>query len=291
MLSFVIVSYNSENHIESCINHISMVEDIVYEIIVVDNDSKDNTKQIVKDKFPEVKLIESHENRGFSWGVNIGVSHAKYDYVFILNPDSMVQTRQFKESLHELSLNGVGIIGPKVINPGDKARQYSARRFPTLRTGVFNRSSIFTSLIPNNRHSREYLDPIENPEETQKVDWVSGCAILFKKGIYHEVDGFDESFFVFYEDIDFCKRVTASGHSIQYYPDIQVEHEIGISKTVPTIKINYERHRGMWVYYKKHFERNFILDIIVLAGIISRFMITSIKVVIKTLKRKKKLFL
>ena len=285
MLSFIIVTYNSEDYIESCINHIQMVEDIPYEIIVVDNDSKDGTAGIVKDKFSDVKLIESQENRGFSWGVNLGVSHSQYDYIFVLNPDSILLTRQFKESLHDLSLNGIGVVGPKVLNAGDRTRQFSARKYPTLKTGIFNRSSIFTSLIPNNKYSMEYLDPIENPDKAQKVDWVSGCALLFRKCIHREVGGFDNTYFVFYEDIDFCKRVADIGYGVQYNPDIIVEHEIGISKTVPSFKINYERHRGMWIYYKKFFSRSFFLDIFVLLGIYFRFMLTSAKVAMKLIKK------
>ena len=285
MLSFIIVTYNSQAFIESCIEHISNVEDISHEIIVVDNDSKDETRKIVKDKFPHVKLIKSPENRGFSWGVNLGVSYAKYENIFVLNPDSKILTRGFKPILNRMSSNGVGVVGPKVINPGDKIRQFSARSFPTLRTGIFNRSSIFTSILPNNKHSKEYLDPIDNPEEVQRVDWVSGCAFLFKKDIHQKVNGLDDTFFVFYEDIDFCKRVTDSGYYIEYNPSIQVEHEIGISKTVPSFEINFERHRGMWIYYKKYFNRNFMLDIIVIFGIVLRFMVTSIKVAIKKIKK------
>ena len=285
MISFVIVTHSSEKHIRGCLNHIMAVSDISYEIIVVDNDSQDNTRQIVRDEFKSVKLIESKANLGFAHGVNTGVRHAKKNTIFLLNPDAWILTPHIKDSTAFISSKHVGVLGPKVINPHNSSRQFSARRFPTLRTGIFNRSSIFTSLVPNNRFSREYLNPIVSDDRPQEIDWVSGCAMVFRKEVFDLIGGFDDSFFVFYEDIDFCYRLKEAGYTVVYNPAIVVSHEIGISKTVPTLRINYERHRGMWIYYTKHFRRKGIVDLFVICGIALRFIITSIKVLVKKIIR------
>jgi GT2 family glycosyltransferase len=285
MISFVIVTHDSEKHIRDCLNHIMAVSDISYEIIVVDNDSKDNTRQIVKDEFESVKLIESKENLGFAHGVNTGVHHAKQSTIFLLNPDARILPSNLRDSAAFISSNHVGVLGPRVINPHDFSRQFSARRFPTLRTGIFNRSSIFTSLVPNNRFSREYLNPIVSDDRPQQIDWVSGCAMVFRKEVFDLVGGFDDNFFVFYEDIDFCYRLKEAGYKVVYNPMLLVSHEIGISKTVPTLRINYERHRGMWLYYTKHFQRKRLIDLFVICGIALRFIITSIKVLVKKIIR------
>jgi hypothetical protein len=113
------------------------------------------------------------------------------------------------------------------------------------------------------------------------VDWVSGCAMIIRKDVFDSVGGFDESFFVFYEDVDFCRRVKEAGYHVMYDPQIVVSHRVGISETVPTMKVNYERHRGMWIYYTKHFRRNPLLDVTVLSGITLRFAITSLKVLLR----------
>jgi GT2 family glycosyltransferase len=281
MISFVIITYNSEKYIKQCLDHILAIKDIPYEIIVVDNDSKDDTKRIVKDEFESVKLIELDRNVGFASGVNIGVRNAAKDVIFLLNPDAYIKIADLPDCIEYLSSDHVGPVGPKVINPHDSNRQYSARSFPTLKTGIFNRSSIFTSLIPNNRYSMGYLNPLVSDDLRQPVDWVSGCAMIFRKEVFDLVGGFDEAFFVFYEDIDFCYRLDQAGYRAAYSPSVVVSHEIGISRTVPTIKINYERHRGMWVYYAKHFKRNPFTAVIIFFGISLRFAITSVKVLFR----------
>ncbi len=281
MISFVVVSYNSEKYIRDCLNHILAVNDMPHEVIVVDNNSSDATRQIIKSEFPSIRLIESEVNRGFSYGVNRGVKSAKGDLIFLMNPDAVILTPGVRAIRDYFSEDHVSVLGPKVVNSGDYSRQFSARRFPTLKTGIFNKSSIFTSLVPNNKFSREYLNPIIDDSLPQPVDWVSGCAMIIKKDIFHLIGGFDERFFVFYEDIDFCRRVRDAGYEIMYDPEVVVAHEIGISRTVPTIRINFERHRGMWIYYTKHFRRNTLLDITVFSGITLRFAITSLKVLLR----------
>jgi GT2 family glycosyltransferase len=283
VISFIIVTYNSEKHIRGCLNHIMAVPDIPYEIIVVDNDSRDSTRQIVRDEFESVRLIELDKNLGYAYGVNIGVRNAEKDAIFLLNPDARILSSNLSGPVAYLSSNHIGVLGPKVLNPHDLSRQFSARRFPSLRTGIFNKSSIFTSLIPRNRFSMEYLNPIAEDDTQQTVDWVSGCAMIFRKEAFDLLGGFDEDFFVFYEDIDFCYRLKEAGYKVEYNPTVVVSHDIGISKTVPTIRINYERHRGMWIYYKKHFNRNALIDCMVFGGILLRFIITSIKVPLKCL--------
>lgn len=284
MISFIVVTYNSEKHIRGCLNHLSLVSGVRHEIIVVDNSSADNTRRIIKNEFPTIQLIESEGNRGFSHGVNEGVKRARGDLVFLMNPDTEIVTHKLNGFLSTFPTNYVGVIGPKVINPQDSSRQFSARCFPTLKSGVFNRDSILTSLIPNNRFSREYLNPIINENKPQTVDWVSGCAMIIRKDVFDLVGGFDEKFFVFYEDVDFCYRVKRAGYRVIYNPEIVVSHRIGISETVPTMKINYERHRGMWIYYAKHFQRNGLLDVMVVLGIVLRFAMTSPRVLLIWIK-------
>jgi hypothetical protein len=284
MISFIVVAYNSERNIRACLNHLLLVNGLRHEIIVMDNNSADNTRRIIKDEFPAIRLIESEENRGFSHGVNEAAKRARGDLIFLVNPDTEMVTHELNGFLGMFPTNNVGVMGPKVINPRDYSRQFSARSFPTLKAAVFNRDSILTKLIPNNRFSKGYLNPLIDEDRLQTVDWVSGCAMIIRKDVFDLVGGFDEKFFVFYEDVDFCYRVKRAGYQVIYNPEIVVSHRIGISKTVPTAKINYERHRGMWIYYTKHFRRNGFLSVMVVLGIVLRFAMSSPRVLLKWIK-------
>ena len=142
-----------------------------------------------------------------------------------------------------------------------------------------------TRLFPDNSFSKRYLDPIADEHRSQEVDWVSGCAMMFRKDTFDSLGGFDSRFFLFHEDVDFCYRLKEAGYKVVYNPEILVEHELGISENVPTIKINYERHRGMWVYYARHLRRNRFVDAIVACGIVLRFMTTSVRILFAPVPR------
>ena len=279
-ISFIVITYNSEKYIRNCINSIYKKCNMLFEIIIVDNNSQDFTREIIKEEFKDVKLITSNQNKGYSWGVNTGVLQSNGDLIFLLNPDTEVINIRVKDVFKTFSNGHIGVIGPKVMNSKDNNRQFSARSFPTLKTGVFNNRSLLTRIIPSNRFSRQYLNPIINDDEAQYVDWVSGCAMLIKKDVFNLVGGFDKNFFLFYEDVDFCYRTSKAGYKVLYYPAIEIKHEIGISENVLNLKINYKRHHGMWVYYCKYFQRKYIFDFMVIFGIMCRFLITSIKILL-----------
>jgi N-acetylglucosaminyl-diphospho-decaprenol L-rhamnosyltransferase len=282
-ISYIIVTHNSERDIRGCIGSIYERCAVPFEIVVVDNNSQDLTRKIVEEEFGEVKLISSEMNNGYSWGVNTGVSHSKGDFVFILNPDTKIVSTITEDVFRPFSSDKIGVVGPKVINPEDKRRQASARSFPTLKTGLFNNRSLITAVIPDNRFSAQYLNPIIDEEKEQQVDWVSGCAMVIRRELFDLVGGFDESFFLFYEDVDFCQRASRAGYRVLYHPSIEIEHTIGISANVPGLRINYIRHRGMWHYYRRYFRRNVVIDLMVIMGIACRFLVTSVKVLLTSI--------
>jgi GT2 family glycosyltransferase len=282
-ISYIIITHNSERDIRDCIGSIHERCAVPFEIIVVDNNSQDNTREIVEEEFGEVRLISSEMNNGYSWGVNTGVSRSSGDYVFILNPDTKIVSTITEDIFKPFSDGRTGVVGPKVINPDDKERQASARSFPTLKTGLFNNRSLITAVIPGNRFSAQYLNPIIDEDREQQVDWVSGCAMVIRRKLFDLIGGFDEGFFLFYEDVDFCQRTSLAGYRVLYNPLIEIEHTIGISANVPSLRINYIRHRGMWLYYRKYFKRNIVIDLMVLLGIACRFLVTSVKVLLTSI--------
>ena len=271
MISFIVITHNNEDCIGKCLSQLKSSDGVRCEIIVVDNNSTDKTKAIIKEEFPNVLLCKSDINRGYSYGINKGVANSKGDVIFIMNPDAQLLTTNLRNMYEYIKSNHVSVLGPKVINP-DGTRQFSARRFPTLKTGFFNRLSLITKLLPNNKYSNYYLNPIIDDDKTQNVDWVSGCSMVIRRDIYEKLSGFDEDFFLFNEDVDFCYRSKKIDYKVQYYPYIIVMHKMGISNNYTNFKVKYQRHRSMWLYYRKHFKRNFLLDILVFCGIVIRFI-------------------
>jgi GT2 family glycosyltransferase len=280
VISFVIVTHNSSATVGACLDCLALLRGIPHEVVVVDNDSTDDTRAVVRGHPQRARLVESETNGGFSYGVNLGTSRASGETIFLLNPDAYVRSfdRAAVDSL--LSEGTVGVIGPRVLDGRSGTRQLSARSFPSLRTALFNRYSLISRLMPNNRYSRQYLDPVGDGNETREVDWVSGCAMIFRKEVFERVGGFDERFFVFSEDVDFCLRLNRAGYRVLYSPDVVVEHEIGISKDGHSPRVNYERHRSMWLYYQKHLKKNIFVDAAVLSGIVIRYSFTSLKALI-----------
>ncbi len=134
---------------------------------------------------------------------------------------------------------------------------------------LFNRYSLLTRLLPGNRRSREYLMSDFDHASIRDVDWVSGAALMFPRRIFDELGGWDAGFFLFNEDVDFCRRVHDAGGRVVYDPEVFVYHSVGISKAASS-RIIIERHRSMWRYYRKHLRRNAVVDAITAAGIAAR---------------------
>ncbi len=223
-LSVIIVSYNSEAFIEKCLT--SLQED---EIIVFDNASSDRTIQIIK-KFTNIKLIKSSENLGFAKANNKAAEEAKGEYLFFLNPDTEVE-----KPLDELvnfyeNTPNAGIVGPKLVLENG-AIQPSARKLPTI-------MGAFKEYILGVKNAYSQYIPGGKPTE---VEMVYGAAILIKKDLFERLGGFDEKFFLYYEDVDLCKRVKNLGKKIYYYPKVTIKHLVGATKSgMDKNKLNME---------------------------------------------------
>ena len=163
----------------------------------------------------------------------------------------------------------IGALGPKVLNP-DGSLQYSCRRYPTLWTSLFNRYSIFSRLFPQNRFTRRYLMLDFEHNETSPVDWLSGCCLMIPKSVFEEVNGFDENYFLFNEDIDLCRMLNQSGKKVIYFPEAKVIHKVSTSNSKTTSMVIIQRHLGMMYYFKKHHSKNLLIRGIVNFFICSR---------------------
>jgi GT2 family glycosyltransferase len=261
-LSVIILNYNVRYFLELCLKSlIEAVKAIDAEIIVVDNNSNDDSCEMVKQLFPNVVLIENKENFGFSKGNNIGIKIAKGEYLCILNPDTMVAEDTFTKLLEFAdSKANLGILGCKLINGRGQFLPESKRNIPTpwvsLKKMLGNATSYYSSL---------------KPERIGEVDVLVGAFMLLKAKVYNEVDGFDEDYFMYGEDIDLSYKILKKGYTNYYNGEVSVLHFKGES----TLKDNNYAKRfygAMQIFYKKHFKQNFIFNSMVFLGIKVAFL-------------------
>jgi hypothetical protein len=269
-VSVVIVTYNSRAFIGPCLDSLRQhTSGVPYEVIVVDNASPDETADLVEREYPWARVIRRRANGGLSAAINDGVGAATGRYVMQLNPDVRVESDVLSELARYLDQHpGVGIVAPKLLND-DGSLQLSCRAFPGYSTALFNRYSVLTKLLPGNRYSREYLMAGYDHMRERDVDWVSGAALMFPRMVFDRVGGWDADFFMFNEDVDFCRRAHDAGYRVVYDPAVALCHSIGASESA-SARLVIERHRSMWRYYRKHLRGSSARDAITAAGIIGR---------------------
>lgn len=271
-LSVIIVNLNTRDLLHACLR--SLVPALIAgdaEVIVVDNGSSDDSCTMVTTEFPQVRLIALRENRGFAVANNLGMREARGRYFLVLNSDTEIIGDALTQICDFMDAHpDVGALGPKLLNT-DGTLQYSCRRFPSFRTALFHRYSLMTRLFPRNRFSSEYLMTDVGHDRTMDVDWVSGAALVVRREVFESLGGFDEGFFMYAEDVDWCYRIKQAGWRVVYLPEAQILHHIGQSTRLVPYAMTYQRHRSMWRFYRKHYSRGIVLvDVATFCGIALR---------------------
>lgn len=227
------------------------------EIIVVDNQSTDDSCNMLKTNFPEVKLIENTVNYGFSKGNNIGVAEAKGEYVCILNPDTVVSEDTFIKILEFAEKEShLGIVGCKLIDGTGAFLQESKRNVPTPEVALKKILGDSYSYYAN--HLRE--------NNIGKVDILVGAFMLIKRDVYHLVGGFDEDYFMYGEDVDLSYKTLKSGFHNYYFGETTVIHYKGES-TLRNKNYANRFNGAMQIFYKKHFKKNTLFEVLVALGV------------------------
>jgi len=248
-ISIVIVSYNVRHFLSQCISSIlNSICNVEFEIIVVDNNSKDNSCEFIKNNFPNVKLIENKDNLGFGKANNIGFSVSNGKYVLILNPDTIISPDTL-QTMYEFMENNidVGIAGCKVLN-SDGSFQLACRRgFPTpwaSFTKLFGLQKIF----PNLKLFGKYNMTFKSIDESYQVDAVIGAFMFVNKEVIDRINGFDEKYFMYGEDIDFCKKANLLGYKTYYVHTTTIVHYKGESTKRSNINDLNHFYEAMKIY-------------------------------------------
>lgn len=262
-LSIIILNYNVRYFLEQCVLSVQRaLEGIDSEIIVIDNASSDDSCEMMKTKFPQIKLIENEANLGFPKGNNIGVAQAKGEYICILNPDTVVAEDTFSKILNTKNWQlNTGIIGCKLIDGAGSFLPESKRGVPTPWVAF---TKIFGLYKISNYFGKYYAQHLSE-NESGKVDILVGAFMVMKRDLYLEVGGFDENCFMYSDDIDLSYLVLKTGKSNYYFHETSVIHYKGES-TVRDGTYMKRFREAMQFFYKKHFKKSWFFDVIMQVG-------------------------
>jgi N-acetylglucosaminyl-diphospho-decaprenol L-rhamnosyltransferase len=241
-LSIVIVSWNVRELLRACLRSVDAGRgELALEVIVVDGASVDGSPAMVRADFPWVKLIARDDNVGFPRGNNIGIAQAQGRHVLLLNPDTVVLDVALPRMVAYLDGHpAVGAVGAQLLNP-DGSVQSSRRRFPTLGVALFE-STWLQRWAPQGLLRRYYA--LDLPDDAMAdVDWVMGACLMVPRRVVDAVGMLDEGYFMYSEELDWCRRIKDAGYRVVYFPQAQVIHHEGKSseQAVTARHINFQR--------------------------------------------------
>ena len=264
-LSVIILNYNVRFFLEQCVFSVQKaLENIDGEIIVIDNNSSDDSCAMMKEKFPNVKLIQNKENSGFPKGNNIGVAQAKGEYLCILNPDTVVSEDTFLKILNsklQTPNSKLGIVGCKLIDGTGNFLPEAKRGVPTPWVSI---TKIFGLYKISNFFGKYYAQHLTE-NQSGKVDILVGAFMIMKRDLYNQVGGFDENCFMYSDDIDLSYMVLKSGKENYYFHETSVIHYKGESTVRDGLYMKRFRE-AMQFFYKKHFKKSVVFDIMMQVG-------------------------
>lgn len=259
-LSVLVVSYNSQPLIDGLLQHMAKeLKGLRAELLIVDNASHDGTAAHVQQHHPWVRLIASESNLGFAAANNLAARAARGRFLLLLNPDALPEQGTVARGLAlMLAHPEVGIAGARLLDESGQT-QPSARMFPSPLQELLVLSGL-AARYPRSRLCGHLDRSWADPDQAAVVDWVPGAFALMPRGLFASMGGFDERFFLYYEEVDLCRRVQAAGLKVMYWPELRVQHVGGASaRTVSGATVSRSgsqltlwRARSGLLYYRKH---------------------------------------
>ena len=267
-LSVIILNYNVRYFLEQCVLSVQeAISNIDGEIIIVDNNSSDDSCHMMKNRFPEIKLIKNKSNLGFPKGNNIGVAEAKGEFICILNPDTVVAQDTFEKILaFAKRQSNLGIVGCKLIDGTGNFLPESKRGIPTPWVAFTKITGLYHFFSKYKLFNQYYAQNL-NENESVKVDILVGAFMVMKRDFYIDLNGFDENCFMYSDDIDLSYRSLLKGKSNYYFHETSVIHYKGES-TVKDKLYMKRFQEAMHFFYKKHFKVSLFFSLFMKIGIV-----------------------
>ena len=248
-VSVIVVSWNTRALLEQCLRSVyGTAGDLAVEAIVVDNGSADGSVEMVRERFPQARLIVNAENVGFARANNQAMEVAQGRYFLLLNSDAVLRPGALRALVDCLEAHPrVGMVGGRLVNP-DGTFQASFMDFPTL----WGELILMTKL---HRFLRSPYFPSHPPEESRAVreaGWIPGACMLVRREVWEEVGGLDETYFMYSEEVDWCWRVRQAGWRILYTPEAEIVHWGGQSIGRVPLEKRLRVYRGKWLFFRRH---------------------------------------
>ncbi len=255
LISVVIVNFNSGTALESTLAALPEgLAGIEWDGIVLDNASSDGSERAAEQQ-ERVRVVRQPANVGFAAGMNAGIAATSGPFVLALNPDCRLQPGAARALVHEIQTHPrCAAIAPRILDPGGTLQE-NARGDPDMLTGLFGRTTIGSRRFPGLAPARRNLlsaSLAKTTESSHIVDWVSGACMLARREALDRVGGFDEGYFLFWEDADLCRRLRNAGWEIRYMPAPTVVHDVGQSSRSARTLANREFHRSAYRYFATH---------------------------------------
>lgn len=271
-LSIIIVNYNAKTFLEKCLRSIvENTKNVSFEIIVIDNCSADNSVEMVKKEFPQVKLIANQQNAGFSKANNQGVEASQNSrYVLFLNPDTLINKLTIKKMINFMDEHlDAGAATCKLVMLDGKIDDASHRGFPTPWNSFCHFSGL-SRLFPKSQFIAGYNLSWMDFDSIHEIDVLAGAFMLVRRGAGEEARWWDEDYFFYGEDIDFCYILKQKGWKIYYVPTVSIIHYKGVSGGIKAIsqeittaseetkkRATHWRFEAMRIFYRKHYQKKY----------------------------------
>lgn len=251
-LSIAIVSYNTKEVLIDCIRSVqARTTTITYEVIVVDNDSQDGTVAALKDAYPGMRIVANSENRGFAKAVNQALGVSRGRHVLLLNSDTIVRDQALATMVAYLDDHpDVGAVSCKQWT-GDGHLTQSCFPFPSIRDHLFH-SALFQRLAPTTQAAAAATHAVDCMQ-SQDVDWANGACLMVRRSLLQQLDGLDEAFFMYFEDVDLCWRLRQQGCRVRHLAEAEIVHFIGRSSGRDRERLQLVWEFSRILYIEKHF--------------------------------------
>ena len=280
-LSIIIPSYNAAGLLTPCLQSIiDNPPSRPYEIIVIDDASRDGTSEMVRARFPAVRLLRNEVNQHYARSNNRAIKEARGRYIYLLNNDTIMLRHALDRMLAFLEAHPeAGAVGSKLLNE-DGTIQWSVKSLPNPGSALFGARSLITRFFPNNQFSRKHLQHMGRDMSKPFVaGYVSSASVMFPRHVVDRVGELDNRL-SYHVDADYCKRVTDAGYQCYYLPTATVIHLDHKGGTMVSLRRRFrslvEFHVGSYIFYRKHLQRSrwSPMQVVVVAGLLARFLLS-----------------
>lgn len=251
-LDIIIISHNHGKFLQKCLSSILFSLKTRATLILIVNNSHDKQSLKIAKKFSQIKLIINKKPIGLAANINQGIKLSKKEFILILNPDIVVTKGAIERLISFMKRNPkIGISGPKLIYPDGKL-QYSARRFPTWKSFLIRRTPL-RLFLKNSEGNFYHLGADLDHSKTQPVNWLLGACLIIRKETIKDVGFFDEGYYLYVEDIDFCYRTWKKGWEVWYVPEsVVIHYHQGESDKKLFSIYSWYHFKSMWRYFLKN---------------------------------------